>query len=1041
MAATWTRLRSIGAASAAVWLAALVHFPALSQPLSPAGVALPGFPVVTGFSGARSSAPLRPGGDPADTNTIDLNGPSLRVIDTSDMGGPPSAQAVPAPKPLTIAAGQIGQVFAITFDDAVPVNIYAAASSAYGLPIVVPDPNGLPARARKGAPEAQFMPGLFGPAAAGGGPGSIWRIDGRTGALSLFANVMLDGVPNSGPALGGIAFDRTSRRIFVADRDTGMVHSFDLGGRETARFDHGAQALPTIGLPPLPFDPRKRLDIRTPAFDSESAATWNFAPPSRRVFGLAVNRGRLYYAVAAGNRIWSVTIGEDGSFGADARVEYVVPNGPVPGTEISKIIFDDAGDMLLAERGGPTGAYDFDALTAQNSGRVLRLRAQQPGADGSPFFWAPVGDYAIGFPPIFQNGDGGIAIGYGYGLSGLATAGACGGMLWTTGSRLRISPDLATAQRLARGGPFPIDGLQSNAVSLLRPQNTPPFSSYFIDFDDRTDVADGPGHMGDVIVWRACQPAPGPVIAEYAPVLLELALQDLSCRADEIFHDGRCDRPQCEASLRGEACCPRQTSWNPRNRSCEPHQPGRPDLQVVKKVKDKNCGQYGQGACAFEIIVTNVGDAPYTGPPIFIGDIMVGGSASVTAVSIPAGFTCGPISLPAGAPSGAAALGCSGNAMLAPGAPPLVFTFSGDTPTSRSGWKNCAAVFAKLPGPTNPGSASNGAGLVQATPANVSNGALQQLSDSLRMQGAADPSVETNLGNNTSCISNEDNPKLYCDSGMIPTLRGGCCTPESIALGTCGNATTTTSCPLNANGTCCTRDEISAGRCGGTPTKTSCPSNAFPFNGACCTRKELDDGSCGSATTTVSCPFPLFAVNGKCCTRDGKCEGTPVNCPPGSPLCSPTRTSDCPNNAQRINGQCPGSVGCAAGQFRGDNGKCQKAPSVVTNTGGCGEGQVLGSNGKCQSQKTGDHSCKEAGFSWDGRRCVPSGNTTTQTNTKGSTNTTTSKTSNGPVVAGNKNVNSSILQNSGQLNRVNGGGMPNVPIQHGMQTGLPGRKF
>ena len=862
------------------------------------------------------------------------------------MGGPPLAQAVPAPKPHTITADQIGQVFAITLDDAVPPNIYAAATSAYGLPIVVPDPNGLPAHARKGAANARFMPGLFGPDTAGGGPGSIWRIDGRSGAVSLFVNVMLDGVPNSGPALGGMAFDRASRQIFVADRDTGMIHRFDLTGRESGRFDHGVQALTAIGLPPLPFDPRKRLDIGIPAFDSESALTWSYAPPTRRVFGLAVNRGRLYYAVAAGNRIWSVTIGTDGTFGADARIEYVVPSGSVPGTEISKIIFDDAGNMLLAERGGPTGAYDFGALTAQNSGRVLRLQAQQPGADGTPFFWAPVGDYAIGFPPIFQNGDGGIAIGYGHEASGLATAGACGGTLWTTGSQLRVSPDLPTAQRLTPGGPFPIDGLQGNAVSLLRPQNTPPFSSYFIDFDDRTEIVGTLGHMGDVIVWRECQPAPAPVIAEYAPLLLELAFEDLSCRADEIFRDGRCDKPQCDPSLRGDACCPQDTNWNPRTRSCEQHQPGRPDLQVVKKVKDKNCGQVNLGACSFEIIVTNVGDAPYTGP-IFVGDIMAGaGGASVTPVSIPAGFTCGPIP----APGGGTASGCSGNTTLAPG-PPLVFTFNGSAPTSRTGWRNCAAVFGKLPNLPNPGSVSNGGGPVQAGPGSLPNGALQglnqaqngsgpvqianpsgvqnsalqQLSDALKSQNAGDPSAETNFGNNTSCISSKDDSKLQCEPGMIPTLRGGCCTAELIALGTCGNAQTTTSCPLNPNGTCCTRDDIAAGRCGGTPTTTSCPSKTFPFNGKCCTRKELNDGTCGGiptttscpsntspfngrcctrkeindglcggTPTTLSCPFPSFPVNGLCCTRDGKCEGTPVNCPPGSPLCNPTQDKRLP---------------------------------------------------------------------------------------------------------------------------------------------------
>ena len=55
------------------------------------------------------------------------------------MGGPPQAQLVAAPKTFTVTARQTGQVFSLALDDADPPNIYAAATSAYGLPIVVPD--------------------------------------------------------------------------------------------------------------------------------------------------------------------------------------------------------------------------------------------------------------------------------------------------------------------------------------------------------------------------------------------------------------------------------------------------------------------------------------------------------------------------------------------------------------------------------------------------------------------------------------------------------------------------------------------------------------------------------------------------------------------------------------------------------------------------------------------------------------------------------------------------------------------------------------
>jgi hypothetical protein len=327
-----------------------------------------------------------------DKTYINLDGPALRVIALSRMGGPPQAQLVAAAKPFTATAGQIGQVFALALDDASPPNIYAAATSAYGLPIVVPDADGdgHPDRARRGAANAAFMPGLFGPVTANGGPGSIWKINGVSGAVTLFANVTLAGVPNSGPALGGLAFDRGSRQLLVADRDTGMIHRFTLDGVDRGHFDHGAQALAAAGLPPIAFDPRKRLNIESPAFDSGNPATWAYAPPARRVFGLAARNSRLYYAVAAGLNIWSVSLLPDGSFGNDARFEVTVPRGASPGSEVSEILFDDNGDLLTAERGAPTGAYDYNALAAAGENRVLRFRPKLPSDPPSRDLWFPV---------------------------------------------------------------------------------------------------------------------------------------------------------------------------------------------------------------------------------------------------------------------------------------------------------------------------------------------------------------------------------------------------------------------------------------------------------------------------------------------------------------------------------------------------------------------------------------------------------------------------------------------------------------------------
>ena len=89
------------------------------------------------------------------------------MVDFQHMSGPAVAQLVGAPKPFTFSAAQLGQVFAVALDSSTPANIYAAASSAYGLPIIAPGPDGQPQHIQVGAPNATFMPGLWGPQ---GGP-------------------------------------------------------------------------------------------------------------------------------------------------------------------------------------------------------------------------------------------------------------------------------------------------------------------------------------------------------------------------------------------------------------------------------------------------------------------------------------------------------------------------------------------------------------------------------------------------------------------------------------------------------------------------------------------------------------------------------------------------------------------------------------------------------------------------------------------------------------------------------------------------------
>jgi hypothetical protein len=466
----------------------------------PSGIVASGNAAVTGFSGALPPIQIAPGDDPGEKTFIDLHGPSLRVVDLHHMGGPPTAQLVGAPKPFTFTAEQIGQVFGVALDDNSPPNIYVAATSAYGLPIEAPGADGQLQHVKTGAPNSTFMPGLWGPQ---GGPGSIWKIDGVSGNVTLLANVMLGRRTNSGAALGGLAFDRGSRSLFVSDRESGLIYRLALDGRILEHYDHGFTGRQAQGLPPVPWNSQQPIDITSPRFDSTEPATWNYAAPERRVFGLAVFQRRLYYAVADGLQIWSVGLSPDGSFGSDTVIELAVPPASGP-TEVSKITFDEQGRMFLAERPAPTGAFDLEALAVPAVGRVLRYTQIGRTPDGHRIWQEAPDEYAIGFPHNFRNDNGGVAIGYNYDHSGEFILSSCGGFMWTTGEDLRDSSDTALATRLSQSGPSHVTGLQGNGTWRIERKSEPPLESYFVDYVDEAADEAARGRMGDIEIARPC---------------------------------------------------------------------------------------------------------------------------------------------------------------------------------------------------------------------------------------------------------------------------------------------------------------------------------------------------------------------------------------------------------------------------------------------------------------------------------------------------------------------------------------------------------
>jgi hypothetical protein len=508
------------------------------------GILAPGNAAVTGFSGlVINEAPE--GDDPADYLSIDINGPAAQVVDLSTLGAEGELSQVA--KPFTVTAELVGQVFGVALDNAPQPNIYLAATSAYGLSIYVPDASGIIRRVRAGAEGAQFLPGQFGPPEWGGGPGSVWRVDGVTGEVSLFAT--LDNAAQGVASLGGLAFDPVSQQLFVVERGSGIVYRYSLDGTQLGSYDHGTEGRPGAGLPPVAAPPFAPVALNSPSFDTENPVTWGFAPPSRRVFALAVRNNRLYYSVAQGPQVWSVGIGANGAVSAGPRMEVEVP-ALANGIEIASIAFDGQGRMYLAERGDTTGDYELKNLASGGQSRVLRFQPK-PANDPAPGFWRLIPDqYAIGYPPVYNNADGGVALGYGY-SQGTLNPNSCRAVVWSTGERLLDPGDPS-----APADPYAlVDGLQGNSPNLVEPQNEPPYNAWYIDYDDRPGDPGYQGYMGAIAIYSPCAqqayqpptPPPPPVVTCPPGTNYEggQCVVTVTCPPGTSYKNGVCVYPTC----------------------------------------------------------------------------------------------------------------------------------------------------------------------------------------------------------------------------------------------------------------------------------------------------------------------------------------------------------------------------------------------------------------------------------------------------------------------------------------------------------------
>jgi hypothetical protein len=864
---------------------------------APSGVYVTGNAAVTGFSGALPPIQIAPGVDPNQLTFIDPNGPSLRVVDLQHMGGPPEAQLVGAPKPLTISAALIGQVFGVALDDNTPPNIYAAATSAYGLPIVAPGPNGQPQHIQVGAPNATFMAALWGQQ---GGPGSIWKINGVNGQVSLFANVTVASRANSGPALGGLTYDPNSKSLFVADRETGLIHRFNLNGSDLGTYDHGVAGRAAEGLPPVPWNSPPGIDVTSPQFDSTQPATWSYAAPQRLVYGLAVYQQRLYYAVADGLQVWSVGLNTDGSFGTDAQIEVAVPAAAGP-TEISKITFDEQGRMYLAERPAPTGAFDFEALSVAAIGRGLRYAVIGTTASGQRIWQPSPDEYAIGFPPDFRNDNGGVAIGYSYNELGNINLGSCGGFMWSTGEQLRNASDPTLAAQLGKTGELNVDGLQGNPTWRIKRDDEPPLVSYFIDYADEYPDPASRGHMGDIAIERLCTPAKAAVLLPpaFPPPFPKGNPPGYPPNPPHVPPPPPNKPPATPVCMPWQVCgptgpCPPNQVYRRDSNSCEPACQ-RPDVLINGKCCSVDTLAAG-GACSNSSCPS--------------GQTAIG----------PSNYCCNSNQVYTNGSAGPAC--CSGNVVNGKCQPP--------TPPTNP---NCS------PGSTNPQCCSKGY---------VSTGGSCCLASQMTSTGTCCPSGQIPSGTNKSqCVPIIRVPigPRCCSAGKIPAGDGSCCLP--------GNVTT--------SGVCCSGpvDPNNRAQCPIKIQNLSVPACTAGYtkmpDGSCCNSRFV--GADGKSCNTGQQPCSA----GQFRDTDGSCRPLlpgPAPVPPPPPPCQSNQLRDSkgncgppliPNNpAPCLPGKIRDSKGvcgspppapCQAGQERNSSGTCELPP--------CPRGQVRESNGNC----------------------------------------------------------------------------------------------
>ncbi|MEM8974417.1 MAG: hypothetical protein AAGD43_20345 [Pseudomonadota bacterium] len=565
----------------------------------------PGDTVVTSFSGIiQKEAQQAPGRNVLDRFFIDLDGPSAQVLTLEGATSAGNNNLTRGEAKRQITAREVGQVFAVALEHAEngsSPNIYLGATSAYGINIVKAMPgDGVLQRIKRGQPGAQFMPGQFGPNTPGAA-GAIWRIDGKTGTVSLFATLPT----NSGPGIGDIAYSKPLKQFYVSDLDNGLIYQIDSTGRILGQFDHGVNGRPGNGQQPVADDTRT-MQITSPRFNALRPETWGYTQVQRRVSGMTVYNDRLYYAVSANAEVWSVGLQPDGSFAGDVRFEMTAASTLKGKGPITSMQFDANGQLHLAQRGQQRASYHYGDFVKPDASAVVSYEKQAATA-ASPSTELRQLRSRIPVGITSYRSSGGLAFGYGYGVDGTLKLDACSSTLWVTGDGLRSSQ---TTESDAGNGTqlFDVHGLQglSAATAGVSPQ-TP----FYIDADGVFGDPGKAGHMGDAAVWQDCETTEATVVQTATSEGLPPEFKEPGPPPPDLPPE-----------------------------FIPPPQVFETNLALAKSAVSEQCTINGAGSlCRFDITITNTGDRAYRGS-ILLSDTVQGPPGSLVGFSAGPGWSC-----------------------------------------------------------------------------------------------------------------------------------------------------------------------------------------------------------------------------------------------------------------------------------------------------------------------------------------------------------------------------------------------------------------